>query len=61
MTNSKDMYEKLLLYRAHGITRKPELLVRESDGPWYYEQIDLGYNYRITDIQCALIISSWIK
>jgi UDP-4-amino-4,6-dideoxy-N-acetyl-beta-L-altrosamine transaminase len=61
LTNSKDLYEKLLLYRSHGITRKPELLVRESDGPWYYEQIDLGYNYRITDIQCALIISQLDK
>ena len=61
LTNNKDLYEKLLLYRAHGITRKPELLEREPDGPWYYEQIDLGYNYRITDIQCALIISQLDK
>ena len=57
LTNSEDLYEKLLLYRAHGITRESKLLERESDGPWYYEQIDLGYNYRITDIQCALILS----
>lgn len=61
LTNSKELYEKLLLYRAHGITRKPELLERESDGPWYYEQIDLGYNYRLTDIQCALILSQMDK
>ena len=62
LTNSKDMYEKLLLYRAHGITRKPELLVRAgSNSQWFYEQIDLGYNYRITDIQCALIISQLDK
>lgn len=57
LTNSEDLYEKLLLYRSHGITRESKLLERESDGPWYYEQIDLGYNYRITDIQCALILS----
>lgn len=61
LTNSKELYEKLLLYRSHGITRKPELLERESDGPWYYEQIDLGYNYRLTDIQCALILSQMDK
>lgn len=57
LTNSEELYEKLLLYRSHGITRESKLLERESDGPWYYEQIDLGYNYRITDIQCALILS----
>ena len=57
LTNREDLYEKLLLYRSHGITRESKLLERESDGPWYYEQIDLGYNYRITDIQCALILS----
>lgn len=57
LTNREDLYEKLLLYRSHGITRESKLLERESHGPWYYEQIDLGYNYRITDIQCALILS----
>lgn len=57
LTNREDLYEKLLLYRSHGITREPKLLERESHGPWYYEQINLGYNYRITDIQCALILS----
>lgn len=57
LTNREDLYEKLLLYRSHGITREPKLLERESHGQWYYEQVDLGYNYRITDIQCALILS----
>lgn len=61
LTNSKELYTKLMLYRTHGITRVPELLEREPDGPWYYEQIDLGYNYRLTDIQCALIISQLDK
>ena len=55
-TNDKALYEKLLLYRTHGITRNPELMFA-NDGAWYYEQIDLGYNYRITDVQCALGIS----
>lgn len=56
-TNSKALYEKLLLFRTHGITRDKDLLENKSEGPWYYEQLELGYNYRITDIQCALGIS----
>lgn len=56
-TNSKEIYEKLLLFRTHGITRNKEFMINKNEGPWYYEQIDLGYNYRITDLQCALGIS----
>lgn len=52
-TNNEDLYKKLLSLRTHGITREPDKL-RHNDGPWYYEQQALGYNYRITDIQCAL-------
>lgn len=55
-TNNKDLYEKLKLFHTHGITRD-ESLMQGYDGPWYYEQLELGYNYRITDIQCALGIS----
>ena len=54
LTNSKDLYEKLCLYRSHGITRDTKLMTHEADGPWYYQQIELGYNYRMTDIQAAL-------
>lgn len=61
LTNDEALYEKLLLYRAHGITRKEELMEHVSDGPWYYEQIALGYNYRMTDMQAALIISQLDK
>ena len=61
LTNSREYYEKLLLYRAHGITRNTELMEHEPDGGWYYEQIALGYNYRMTDIQAALIISQLDK
>ena len=61
LTNSDELYEKLVLYRAHGITREAKLLERKPHGPWYYEQIDLGYNYRLTDIQCALILSQLDK
>ena len=61
LTNKKEFYDKLLLYRSHGITRECDLLENESDGPWYYEQVDLGFNYRMTDIQAALIISQLDK
>lgn len=57
LTNSQDRYERLLRLRSHGITRNPALMVGESDGPWYYQQIELGFNYRITDIQAALGVS----
>ncbi|CDB75734.1 UDP-4-amino-4,6-dideoxy-N-acetyl-beta-L-altrosamine transaminase [Clostridium sp. CAG:265] len=56
VTNSKELYEKMLLFRSHGITRNCEFMT-ENQGPWYYEQIDLGYNYRLTDIQSALGLS----
>lgn len=61
LTNSDEYYKRLLLYRSHGITRDPSLLEKEIDGPWYYEQIALGYNYRMTDIQAGLIISQLDK
>ncbi len=61
LTNSEELYGKLLLFRSHGITRDPEFLEREPDGPWYYEQVALGMNYRITDIQAALIVSQLDK
>lgn len=59
-TNDRDLYEKLKLYHTHGITREQDLL-QGYDGSWYYEQQVLGYNYRITDLQCALGISQLKK
>jgi UDP-4-amino-4,6-dideoxy-N-acetyl-beta-L-altrosamine transaminase len=59
-TNNDELAEKLRLYRNHGMTKNAKLLSR-NDGPWYYEMHDLGYNYRITDIQCALGISQLKK
>ncbi|MBB6215734.1 UDP-4-amino-4,6-dideoxy-N-acetyl-beta-L-altrosamine transaminase [Anaerosolibacter carboniphilus] len=56
-TNDEIFYRKLLLFRTHGITRNENLLENKEEGTWYYEQLALGYNYRITDIQCALGIS----
>jgi len=57
VTQSKELAEKMILARSHGITRDPALMDHEPDGPWYYQQISLGYNYRMTDIQAALGIS----
>lgn len=60
-TNSKELYEKLVLFRTHGITKDINFMINKEEGPWYYEQLELGYNYRITDFQCALGISQLNK
>ncbi|GAG54406.1 unnamed protein product, partial [marine sediment metagenome] len=60
LTNKKEIYEKLLLFRTHGITKNREEMYRD-DGDWYYEMKFVGYNYRITDFQCALGISQLKK
>jgi UDP-4-amino-4,6-dideoxy-N-acetyl-beta-L-altrosamine transaminase len=54
LTNREDLYEKLIRLRSHGITRNPDLMQGESHGAWYYQQLELGFNYRMTDIQAAL-------
>ncbi|MBA0035108.1 UDP-4-amino-4,6-dideoxy-N-acetyl-beta-L-altrosamine transaminase [Pantoea sp. BIGb0393] len=54
VTNDDELAVKLGLLRSHGITREPELMTKVMDGPWYYQQVALGYNYRMTDIQAAL-------
>jgi UDP-4-amino-4,6-dideoxy-N-acetyl-beta-L-altrosamine transaminase len=54
LTRSAEHYQRLLRLRSHGITRDPVEMVGPSEGPWYYQQVELGFNYRITDIQCAL-------
>ena len=61
MTDSDELYKRLVLFSKHGITRNPDWLENVPDGPWYYEQIELGYNYRMTDIQAALLISQLDK
>lgn len=57
LTNSKELADKMALLRSHGITRDPELMRGESHGGWYYQQIDLGFNYRMTELQAALGVS----
>lgn len=61
LTNEEALYKKLLLFRSHGITRDVEQMQHEPEGSWYYEQVELGYNYRMTDMQAALIISQLDK
>ncbi len=60
-TNRRDLYERLIQFRNHGITRDTEKLLNKNQGNWYYEMQFLGYNYRMTDIQAALGISQLSK
>lgn len=54
LTNDDSLAERMALLRSHGITREPAKMTHESDGPWYYQQIELGFNYRMTELQAAL-------
>ena len=56
VTNDEELYKRLLLFRSHGITRDLEQMTTDEGG-WYYQQLELGFNYRITDISCALGLS----
>ena len=60
-TNSEELYQKLLMLRSHGITKDRNELLNKNEGPWFYEMQALGFNYRITDFQCALGISQLEK
>ena len=57
LTNDEELTWRMASLRTHGITRDPTHTLRDPDGPWYYEQLELGYNYRMTDIQAALGLS----
>ncbi len=57
LTNSDYLAERMTLLRSHGITRDPERMTHKPDGPWYYQQVNLGFNYRMTELQAALGIS----
>jgi len=61
LTNSDELATRLGLLRSHGITRNPALMTQAMDGPWYYQQVALGYNYRMTDIQAALGVSQMTR
>ncbi|QOR39085.1 UDP-4-amino-4,6-dideoxy-N-acetyl-beta-L-altrosamine transaminase [Billgrantia diversa] len=57
LTNNDQLAQSMDLLRSHGVTRDPKLMTHEADGPWYYQQVDLGFNYRITELQAALGVS----
>jgi len=57
LTNSPHLAERLQRLRSHGMTRDPQHMTEPSHGPWYYQQVELGFNYRITDLQAALGLS----
>jgi UDP-4-amino-4,6-dideoxy-N-acetyl-beta-L-altrosamine transaminase len=61
LTNDNQLADKMNLCRSHGITRDEHLMTHESDGPWYYQQIDIGFNYRMTDLQAALGVSQMTR
>lgn len=56
-TNDAEIARRVDLFRCHGMTRDPALMTHAPDGPWYYQQVELGYNYRITELQAALGLS----
>ena len=60
-TNDETLDQKMKLLRSHGITRDPALMTHVADGPWYYQQVDLGWNYRMTDIHAALGLSQMTR
>ncbi|HCQ89622.1 MAG TPA: UDP-4-amino-4,6-dideoxy-N-acetyl-beta-L-altrosamine transaminase, partial [Clostridium sp.] len=60
-TNDKELYNKLIRFRSHGITRDKNFLINKNEGPWYYEQLELGFNYRLTDVGAALGVSQLKK
>ena len=57
ITNNVELAKRMQLFRSHGITSQAEKMTEPSHGPWYYQQIDLGFNYRMTDLQAALGLS----
>lgn len=57
LTNDAELANKMALLRSHGITRDPAQMTHEADGPWFYQQIELGFNYRMTELQAALGVS----
>jgi UDP-4-amino-4,6-dideoxy-N-acetyl-beta-L-altrosamine transaminase len=61
LTNNKKLADKMMLYRSHGITRDEAQMENTPHGGWYYEQIDLGFNYRMTELQAALGISQMLR
>ena len=60
-TNDKELSDRMQLLRSHGVTRNPELMSELSEGSWHYQQVDLGFNYRMTELQGALGVSQMLR
>ena len=56
-TNNKELSEHMQLFRSHGVTRDPKLMIKKAEGGWHYQQVELGFNYRMTELQAALGLS----
>ncbi|OAN90459.1 UDP-4-amino-4,6-dideoxy-N-acetyl-beta-L-altrosamine transaminase [Marinobacter sp. EhC06] len=61
VTNDAELAQRMEMLRSHGITRDPARMTHEPDGPWYYQQVDLGFNYRMTELQAALGVSQMAR
>ena len=61
LTNDPELASKMALLRSHGITRDPAQMTHAADGPWYYQQIELGFNYRMTELQAALGVTQMVR
>jgi UDP-4-amino-4,6-dideoxy-N-acetyl-beta-L-altrosamine transaminase len=61
LTNNVEVAKKMALYRSHGITREPDCMTRKPDGSWFYQQVELGFNYRMTELQAALGVSQMMR
>jgi len=61
LTNNLEWADKMRMLRSHGITNNPDMMTEESHGPWYYQQVALGFNYRMTDVEAALGLSQLSK
>ncbi|PTB99317.1 UDP-4-amino-4,6-dideoxy-N-acetyl-beta-L-altrosamine transaminase [Marinobacter sp. Z-F4-2] len=61
VTNDAELSQRMEMLRSHGITRDPARMTHEPDGPWYYQQVELGFNYRMTELQAALGLSQMTR
>lgn len=61
VTNDAELAQRMEMLRSHGITRDRARMTHEPDGPWYYQQVELGFNYRMTELQAALGVSQMAR
>lgn len=61
LTNNEELHKKNILFAKHGVTRDPEQMIGSTEGPWFYQQVELGFNYRLSDLHAALGLSQLSK